>query len=110
MTEVANQLQNDLISTPQYKELEKAFSDLKEDKAAYQLFKNFQQSQNSLQQKQAQGSRPTDQEIKSFQSMAQEMRNQKSITTLMTKERQVSDILDGLNKIITKPLLDLYQN
>ncbi|AQW21926.1 hypothetical protein PL11_008375 [Lentilactobacillus curieae] len=94
----------------EFKQLGKAYTDLKADKDTFELFEKFQNLQMGLQQKQASGQQPTDDELSEAQSMAQKMSSNKTITDLMDKERNLNNLLNDINQVVTQPIVDLYHD
>ncbi|KRM12744.1 YlbF family regulator [Paucilactobacillus suebicus] len=106
----ANQMERDLRETQQYADLKKAYEDMKQDADTFSLFKDFQNKQMQLQQKQYTGQQPSDDEIKDIQEMAEKVRKVDAIQNLMDKERGIDQLLSDLNNVITKPIQELYQD
>ncbi|EPC93784.1 UPF0342 protein, partial [Lacticaseibacillus paracasei subsp. paracasei CNCM I-4649] len=79
------------------------------DTVAYGLFQQFQQKQYEMQQKSMQGQDFTDDEVKSLQELGDKMRDIQPIQNLMAKEQGLSQMMDELNKIISQPIIDVYQ-
>ncbi|KRN02109.1 hypothetical protein FD13_GL000248 [Levilactobacillus senmaizukei DSM 21775 = NBRC 103853] len=104
-TEVAQALQE----TSEFQGLQDAFEAMKADEATYTLFKQFQQIQMDLQQKQMAGQQLTDDEMKHAREVADQVAKIDVIKTLMDKERDVNNLLSDLNKMITQPIEDIYQ-
>ncbi|MEJ1329906.1 YlbF family regulator [Latilactobacillus sakei] len=105
----ANQMATNLQTLPQFLGLQKCFCRLKKDDIAFTMFKKFQTQQMTLQQKQMQGEELTDDEIKEIQELAQKIGDIDAIKNLMEQERQLSQLMDELNQIISKPIADIYQ-
>ena len=105
----ANQMATHLQELPQFLGLQNAFAALKKDDIAFTMFKKFQTQQMTLQQKQMQGQELTDDEIKEIQELAQKIGDIDAIKNLMEQERQLSQTMDELNQIISKPIADIYQ-
>ncbi|EPC66328.1 UPF0342 protein [Lacticaseibacillus paracasei subsp. tolerans Lpl14] len=82
---------------------------MKLDTVAYGLFQQFQQKQYEMQQKSMQGQDFTDDEVKSLQELGDKMRDIQPIQNLMAKEQGLSQMMDELNKIISQPIIDVYQ-
>lgn len=106
----ANQIEKEIRQLPEFLALEEAFAKVKEEEATYQLFKEFQAFQQSLQQKQMQGEEFTEEDGNQAQAMAEKVQKSEVINQLMVKEQAFSVILNDLNKIILKPIQDLYNN
>ena len=108
--DTANQMAADIKTTQEFQDLKKAFDLLKLDTVAYGLFQQFQQKQYEMQQKSMQGQDFTDEEVKSLQALGDKMRDIKPIQNLMAKEQGLSQMMDELNKIISQPIIDVYQS
>ncbi|WP_268912935.1 YlbF family regulator [Lentilactobacillus sp. SPB1-3] len=106
----ASALQAQVTEAPEFKELSEAYATLKADKDTFELFENFQNMQMSLQQKQASGQQPSEDELTQAQTMAQQMSTNGKITDLMNKEQALNNLLNDINKIVTQPIVDLYRN
>ena len=106
--DTANEMSRQLTETQEFQNLKKAFDALKADEDAFTSFKKFQQMQVEAQKKQMQGQKPSDDEIKAIQTIAQEISGKKAVQDLMNQERQVDSMLQQLNKTITSPIQDLY--
>ncbi|MFD1672716.1 YlbF family regulator [Agrilactobacillus yilanensis] len=107
--DTANQLEQELQQTPEFLALQKAFADVKNDDFAYASFKKFQEKQMELQQKQMNGQDFTEEDITEMQNMSDQLSKFDTINKLMTEERSMSTLMDDLNRIISKPISDIYQ-
>lgn len=108
--DTANQLERDLRSLPAYAELKAAIEAINANEDSRQLFTEFRNISSSLQAKQMQGETPTDEEIAEIQAMSVKVQADENITRLMMSEQQVSQVINDINTIITKPLNEVYQN
>jgi cell fate (sporulation/competence/biofilm development) regulator YlbF (YheA/YmcA/DUF963 family) len=108
--DTANQMAADIKTTQEFQDLKKALDLLKLDTVAYGLFQQFQQKQYEMQQKSMQGQDFTDEEVKSLQALGDKMRDIQPIQNLMAKEQGLSQMMDELNKIISQPIIDVYQS
>ena len=106
--DTANEMSRQLTETQEFQNLKKAFDALKADSEAFDSFKKFQQMQVDAQKKQMQGQKPSDDEIKAIQTIAQEISSKKAVQDLMNQERQVDQMLQQVNKTSTDPLQNLY--
>lgn len=107
--DTANQLEREIRELPEFAELKAAFDKVKADQAAYQSFKEFQQFQQDLQKKQMEGQEFSDEDAKKAQEVAQKVQASPLINDLMTKEQAFSNKINDLNRIIMKPVQELYQ-
>jgi len=109
MQDLSEQIAQALQDTDQFKSLKTAFAAMKADDDTYKLFKQFQQIQLDLQQKQMAGQQLTDDEMKNAREVADKVAKIDTIKTLMEAERGVNDLLSNLNKMITEPIQNIYQ-
>ncbi|ALV22995.1 hypothetical protein NY10_2411 [Carnobacterium antarcticum] len=107
--DTANQLEKELRETEAYADLQAAFAAVKEDPEANEVFQQFQEIQMSLQQKQMSGEEILEEEIKEAQEMALKSGENLIIKDLMEAEQKLSTLIDDLNRIIMKPIQDIYQ-
>ncbi|WP_407889534.1 YlbF family regulator [Levilactobacillus sp. N40-8-2] len=109
MHALGEQVAQTLQETQEFKDLQAAFDTMKADDETYKLFKEFEQIQMDLQQKQMTGQQPTDDDMKHVQEVAGRVSEKDAIKALMDKERGVNDLLTDLNKMITEPIQAIYK-
>ena len=107
--DTANQLENELRQTPEIMGLQGAFSQMKADAMAYSIFQKLQKMQLDYQQKELSGQQITDEEIKNLQDLSTQLSKFDSVKNLMEQERKVNAMMEELNKIISKPVAEIYQ-
>lgn len=110
--DTASQLQSELKDAAQFADLKAAFEKIKADPDTFKLFTAFQklQLQLQLQQQQMQGQQPAETDIKRAQNMANQVKENESISNLMTKEKALNDLLNDVNRVVTQPIIDLYRD
>ena len=108
--DTANQLEQDLRQTKEYKELQTAYETMKANQSAFDLFKDFQEIQMQLSQKQMNGEELSDEEVQKAHDLADKVGNVDEIKALMGKERHLNQLMNDLNQIITKPVQELYND
>ncbi|WP_412988300.1 YlbF family regulator [Pediococcus siamensis] len=108
--DTANAMEEDLRHTTEYTNLVAAYAEMKKDEKAYQLFKDFQEVQVNLQQKQMNGEELSDDEMAHARDIAGQVGNVEVIKSLMDKERNLNQLLNDINQIITKPIQELYHD
>ena len=106
--DTANQLERDVRELAEFKALEQAYNELKAQEESFQLFKDFQNLQVSLQQKQMQGEDFTEDDAKQMQEIAEKIQNDDVITNMLQKEQALSIIMNDITAIMMKPVQDLY--
>jgi cell fate (sporulation/competence/biofilm development) regulator YlbF (YheA/YmcA/DUF963 family) len=107
--DTANQLEQELRETEAYSDLKSAFSTVKENPEASEVFQQFQEIQMRLQQKQMSGEEISEEEVQEAQEMALKSGENNLIKELMEAEQKLSTLIDDLNRIIMKPVQDIYQ-
>lgn len=106
--DTANQLERDVRELAEFKALEQAYNELKAQEESFQLFKDFQNLQVSLQQKQMQGEDFTEDDANRMQEIAEKIQNDDTITNMLQKEQALSIIMNDITAIMMKPVQDLY--
>lgn len=106
--DTANQLASDLQEAEQITNLKGVFAKLKADEKAYALFDKVQNLQAQLQQKQYTGQEISKEEIDEMKGLTDQFSDFPVIAELMEAERSVNDLVSELNRIITKPIADIY--
>lgn len=107
--DTANQLERDLREYPAYKELKEAYEDIKADDEANELFNRFRDASMAIQEKQMQGQQPSEEDISQLQAMSGEVMENELIMKLMQSEEKISQLINDINKIITRPLSEIYE-
>lgn len=106
--DTAYELEKNLREAAVFTELSAAYTAMREDQVAFELFEQFRNVQIGLQQKQMTGEAITDEDISSAQAVAEKASGNEVIQSLMAKEQQLSQLMEEVNAIITKPLQELY--
>lgn len=106
--DTANQLERDLRELDAFKTLVSSMNKIKEDEATNTLFESFKQLTQDFQTKQMTGQQPTEDEIKEYQEISEKIMTNDAIRQLMDSERQLSQIMEDINRIITLPLQEVY--
>ncbi|WP_129045193.1 YlbF family regulator [Companilactobacillus metriopterae] len=106
----ANALEQDLRKATEVVELKEAFEAVKNNEVAFKLFDKVQNKQFELQQKQMMGQDVSDEDIESMKQLTDQLQNFDEFKTLMEKEQKMNAMMEELNKIITKPIADIYQS
>ncbi|WLR42808.1 YlbF family regulator [Bacillus carboniphilus] len=106
--DVAYDLEKTLRESDDYKELKKLYDEVNADESANRMFENFRQLQMNLQQKQMSGEEISEEEVQQAEKSVQLVQQHDLIMKLMQAEQKMSQTIQELNKIIMKPLEDLY--
>ncbi|MCA1056492.1 YlbF family regulator [Rossellomorea aquimaris] len=104
----ANELERALRQSDEFLELKKMYDEVNNDESANKMFENFRNIQMTLQQKQMNGQEITQEEVEQAQKTAQLVQQHEKIGKLMEAEQRMSMVINDLNKVIMKPLEELY--
>nr|WP_295973449.1 YlbF family regulator [uncultured Bacillus sp.] len=104
----AYELEKAIRNSDEYQSLKRLYDEVNADPTAKQMFENFRNIQLQLQQKQMLGQEITEQEMEQAQQVVSLVQQHPKISQLMEVEQRMSMIIAELNKIILKPLEDLY--
>ncbi|WP_040204431.1 YlbF family regulator [Neobacillus jeddahensis] len=103
-------LETAIRQSAEYTQLQQAYKEVNAEPQAKQMFDQFRQLQMNLQQKQMMGQDISEQEIEQAQATVGLVQQNEKIARLMEAEQRMSMIIGELNKVIMKPLEDLYGN
>ncbi|MEI5906416.1 YlbF family regulator [Bacillus spongiae] len=104
----ANELEKVLRQSEEYTHLKKMYDEVNKDESAQKMFENFRNIQMQLQQKQMTGEEITQEEVEQAQKYAALVQQHEKIGKLMEAEQRMSMVISDLNRIIMKPLEELY--
>ena len=105
----ANALESALRQSDEFLQMQDLYKKVNEDETSKKLFDEFRELQMTLQQKQMQGEELLEEDIQKAQSSAQEIENDENIKGLMEAEQKMSQLIQDLNRVIMKPIEELYQ-
>ncbi|MBM7702699.1 YlbF family regulator [Metabacillus iocasae] len=108
--DVAYELEKSVRESNDYKELKSLYEELNADSEAKQLFDRFRTLQLELQQKQMMGQEISEEEVQQAQQTVAIVQQNEKIAKLMEAEQRMSMLISELNKIIMKPLEEIYGN
>jgi cell fate (sporulation/competence/biofilm development) regulator YlbF (YheA/YmcA/DUF963 family) len=106
--DVAYNLEKALRESDDFKSLKRLYDEVNADESASKMFENFRNIQLNLQQKQMSGEEITQEEIEQAQKSVQLVQQHEKIAQLMAAEQRLSMVVTELNKIIMKPLEEMY--
>ena len=106
--DLAYDMEKAIRESNEYAELKALFEDVKKDEIANKLFENFRNVQLKLQEKQMSGAEILPEEIEQAQKMFQLVQQNPTISKLIAAEQRMSMVIAELNKIITRPLEEIY--
>jgi len=106
--DAAYELEKAIRESNEYKQLRQVYDEVNADPSARTMFENFRQIQMNLQQKQMSGQPISQDEVDQAQKSVALVQQHPTISRLMETEQRMSMVIGELNKIIMKPLEDLY--
>jgi len=104
----AYELEKAMRSSEEFSYLLQMYKAVNSDAEASSMFAEFRQVQMDLQQKQMEGQNITETEVMKAQEIANRVQQNEKVTKLMEAEQRMSMTITELNKIIMKPLDELY--
>ncbi|WP_301107340.1 YlbF family regulator [Sporosarcina sp.] len=105
-----NKLESTLRKTDQYLAVKTAMEDVKGDEEARVLFESFREIQMNLQQKQMAGEEIPGEELEHAQKTAQLAQENPLIMAMLTAEMKLSELIEEVNRVVLKPVQDLYES
>lgn len=106
--DAANDLEKAIRQSDEYANLKKMYQEVYADETARKMFENFRDIQLNLQEKQMMGQEITQAEVEQAQKTVELVQQNPKISGLMTAEQRISMVIADLNKIIMKPMEELY--
>ena len=106
--DLAYELEKALKNSQEYTTLQAKYEETRKDPAAKKLFDQFRNIQMKLQEKQMTGQNISQNEVQEAQSVAAMVQQNPKIVQLMDAEQQMSIAINEVNKIVMKPLDELY--
>ena len=104
-----NKLESTLRKTDEYLAVKTAMAEVKGDEQASVLFESFREIQMNLQQKQMAGEEIPGEELEHAQKTAQLAQEDPKIMAMLTAEMKLSELVEEVNRIVLKPIQDLYE-
>ncbi|MEK3887540.1 YlbF family regulator [Bacillus sp. FSL K6-3431] len=104
----AYELEKAMRNSEEYVNLKEMYEAVEKNEEAKRMFDEFRNVQMQLQQKQMAGQDITEDEVMEAQAIANRVQENEEVTQLMEAEQRMSMAINELNKIIMKPLDDLY--
>lgn len=94
----------------EFKSLKSIYREVNADPETKQLFNKFHNLQIELQNKQMTGQKIMRDEVEEVQKIGEVVQKNKKIVRLIEAEQRMNMLIMELNKIITKPLQEIYGN
>ena len=106
--DLAYDMEKAIRESNEYMELKALFAEVKKDDIANKMFENFRDVQLKLQEKQMSGAEISPEEVEQAQKMFQLVQQNPTLSRLIAAEQRMSMLIAELNKIITRPLEEIY--
>lgn len=106
--DTANQLERDLRATKEFEALKQAHALVQANETSRELFKQFTDHTKTMQELTMRGESPTEEMIQTLQTMSQTIAEDDNIKQLVEAERQLSILMEDINRIVTTPLSEIY--
>ena len=106
--DAAYEMEKAIRTSNEYVELKRLYDLVNADPSAKGMFENFRKIQIHLQQKQMMGQEIRPEEVEQAQKTVQLVQQNPKIAQLMNAEQRMSVVIADANKIIMKPLEELY--
>ena len=104
-----NRLEESLRATDEFAGVQEAIENVKADPEALEMFRNFREIQINLQQKQMAGEEIEPDELEQAQKTAQLSQQNPKIMAMLEAEMKLSGVIDEINRVLMKPVQDLYE-
>lgn len=104
-----NRLEATFRSIEEFGAVEKAVHEVQQDGEALELFKSFRNIQLMLQEKQMRGEDIPAEELEQAQEIAQQAQENSKIMKMLEAEMQLSNVLEEVNRVLMKPVQQLYE-
>ena len=106
--DLAYEFEKILRNSEEYTRLTRLFKEVNTDPISIQLFNQFNHLQMELLNKEMIGQKVTKQELDHYQKTLAHVQQNEKIVKLMEADQQVNILMTKLNKIILKPLEEIY--
>lgn len=104
----AYEMEKAIRSSNEYVNLKRLYDEVNADDSARTMFDSFRNIQLQLQQKQMMGEEISQEEVEQAQKTVALVQQHEKISQLMQAEQQMSVVITEINKVIMKPLEELY--
>ncbi|MHC0036812.1 YlbF/YmcA family competence regulator [Pseudoneobacillus sp. C159] len=108
--DLAYEMERAIRGSNEYTQLKRVYDEVNRDDAARRMFDNFRKVQMDLQQKQMMGMEISQEEVEHAQRTVALVQQHPTIARLMEAEQRMSMFVADLNRIILKPLEEIYGN
>lgn len=104
----ANALEGALRQSDEFTTMKELYEKVNANPESKELFEEFREVQMDLQQKQMQGEEILEEDVQKAQKSAEEIEKDENIKSLMEAEQKMSELIQDLNRVIMKPVEELY--
>ncbi|TDM04659.1 YlbF family regulator [Macrococcus carouselicus] len=104
----ANRLESALRQSDEYQAVKAQLEAVESNEESKAVFSQFREIQMTLQEKQMSGQEITEEDIAKANELAAKIEQDENISKLMQAEQRMGQVIEDLNRIILKPLQDLY--
>ena len=101
-------LEQTIRDSEEFAHLKQQYDNVYADESTKQIFDDFRNIQLDLQQKQMQGLEITQEEVQKAQELVTVVQQNEKIAALLQAEQAMSNVIAEVNKIVMKPLEELY--
>lgn len=106
--DIAYELEKSLREQPAFEALTESYTAVQADEESRTLFGEFTGIQQQIQMKQMSGEGLDDAFIQQAQEIAGRAGENEMIQKMMTAEQQLGTVIEDINKIIVRPLQEMY--
>ncbi|MCU9595334.1 YlbF family regulator [Caldibacillus thermolactis] len=106
----AKVLEQTIRESAEFIHLKQQYDNVYADEATKKIFDDFRNMQLNLQTKQMQGEQITQEEVMQAQQQVMAVQQNEKIAALLEAEQQMSNVIQQINKIVMKPLEELYND
>lgn len=106
----ANQLASDIQKTEEYQDLSRAIAAVKSSPSSLNLFRQIDQLQAQMIAEQSAGRALSEDTQKKYQRLDTEAQQDLLIKDMLNKEQKVYQLIEDVQKAVTKPVADLYSD
>lgn len=107
--DTATKLASEIKSSKEYKHFKNSMSEVKKDKNAEALLKDYRIIQMEI-QKQTMRNLPIDKKLqRKIESIQKKANSNKKVNNYLTSEREITILMDNINKILGKAIEEDYK-
>lgn len=106
--DIAYKLEKEIRESNEYKNLKKSYEEIEKDEVTKKMFDNLREIQMKLQEAQFRGEDISDEDVQTAQKLFEIAQQSPLISNLMNAEHHANVLIQDINRIISKPLQDIY--